>query len=206
MVIQSPPRPVRAPVAEGSVPRPGYRHQFRHLFRHRNLAIALAGAAGLATISLAGSSWALPTHPGSCGTDQLIVTALSGAPVGGERFAQLQFTARNGQSCVLSGPQQISLADAPAVTVVPEPAGTPGEVTVSPRHPAHETLRWSMQPRRFGQTQPTAVLVRTTNGGGVTRRLAWRFGPVDTDTLYVGPVRPGPATPRPVATSDNADR
>jgi hypothetical protein len=127
---------------------------------------------------------------------------VEGAPHAGQGAAQIQYTARTPRPCTLAGPQPVSLVGADGVTIVSDFSVAP-PVTVSPGHPAHETLRWNLSTDPAHRAKPTALLAQTGSGRGNPRRWAWRLDPISTapgqNALHVSSVHPGAA--RPTATA-----
>lgn len=165
------------------------------------LALITAAAAGGAALALgvAGMTWAFPSVPGSCDRDDVMVSVVAGAPRAGQGAAQVQYTARSGRSCTLTGSQPVSLVSAAGVVMVTDDSITAHPVTVSRGHPAHQTLRWNLSADPGHRVEPTALLASTSGWSGNPVRWAWRFGPISTaagnNAVRVGLVHPGPALP-----------
>jgi hypothetical protein len=150
-------------------------------------------------IGVAGVSLAFPATANSCDRDDVMISVVAGAPRAGQGAAQVQYTARSGRSCTLTGSQPVSLVGAAGVVIVPNDSIAARSVTVSRGQPAHQTLRWNLSADPSHRVGPTAVLASTIDWSGNPVRWAWRFGPISTvagaNSVHVGQVQPGPALP-----------
>lgn len=157
-----------------------------------------AGAVGAAVVAAGGSASAMPTDHAACNAGQLRTTVVPQSPGAGQRGIQLQFSAKNGQTCRLSGPQAISLTHASGVRVDRENPPSFPTVTVRPGHPAHELLTWSAGEMADHSVTPTSIRIQTVGERGDVITVPWRFGSVAdvpaAHELSVSPVEPGPAT------------
>lgn len=158
----------------------------------------VAGAAGTAVLIGGGSASAMPTDHVQCNADQLTTTVVPQSPGAGQRGIELQFTAKNGQSCQLSGAQAISLRNASGVTVDRQNPSSFPTVTVKPGKPAHELLYWGSGDMADHSVTPTSIKIQTVGDSGDVITVPWKYGSVAAvpaaDTLEVGVVEPGPAT------------
>jgi uncharacterized protein DUF4232 len=154
-----------------------------------------AGVALLLTGISNGSAIAMPTDQRQCDLSQLSVTLVPGDPGMGQRVAQLDYEAKPGQSCELSGPARVTLADAPGVTVREANPPSFPVLTVAPGHPAHVSLRWSTVPGQTPPVTPTALVLENDGLRGGSIAMPWRFGPVGTgpsNPFQVDVAQPGP--------------
>lgn len=164
----------------------------------KNAGFAIAAVLGtaLTTVSLsAGSASAMPSE--GCDASQLTTTIVPGSPGAGQRYAEIQFTAKDGQYCQLKGSVPVTLDGAPSVTVEPE-AGQPDQVVhLRPGTSAHQLLHWTAIEASGDQATPSALTVHTPGTHAQTVTLPWQFGSLDASadahTLRVGTVQEGPA-------------
>jgi hypothetical protein len=188
-------RPVSTPIGEGA------RRRERGARRVPQTALAASVTAGAAVLALGLTdlSWGFPVVADSCDRTDVMVSVVAGAPRAGQGAAQVQYTARSGRSCTLTGAQPVSLVGADGIAVVFDDSFAAHSVTVSRGHPAHQTLRWNLSADPNHRVEPTALLARTSNWSGDPVRWAWRFGPISTATgdgsVRVGLVQSGPALP-----------
>lgn len=164
----------------------------------RAVTATVAGLVGAATLMVVGgTAGAMPHDSLACDADQLVVTLVPGEPGAGQRSAQLSFVAQPGQSCQLSGPTAVTFTQALGLTVVRDNPPSVPVVTVSPGHPAHELVSWTVVPGPTGPVTPGALIIQTTGPKGAEVNLPWTFGPVGTgpnSPVRVGVVQPGPAS------------
>ncbi|WHT22220.1 DUF4232 domain-containing protein [Crossiella sp. CA-258035] len=155
-------------------------------------ALAVTAAVGLLG---AGVALANPTDQ-PCRAGQLDTTLVAGSPGAGQRYASLQFTAKPGNSCKLTGPLPVTLNGAPSVTVVPD-TGAATPVYLTSGKPAHVLLHWTGIGAPEQQQTPASVTVGFPAERPGSTTLPWKQGPVDAfaeaHTLRVGPVQAGPA-------------
>lgn len=115
----------------------------RRSVRRTAATIAVLGAAVAGTTVFAGAASAMPAG-GTCASGQLDTTLVAGDPGAGQRYANVQFTAKPGQTCTLRGALPLSLAGAPGIVVARDaPADGGPVVTVSDGHPASMLLHWT---------------------------------------------------------------
>ncbi|MFI9387691.1 DUF4232 domain-containing protein [Kutzneria sp. NPDC052558] len=157
------------------------------------------GAVAVAALVPAAGASAMPTDF-RCTSAQVTTTLTPGSPGAGQRYAQVTFTAKPGQSCNFQGSLPVSLAGAPGITVTTESdvANAP-LVTISDGRSATMLLHWSGIEAPADQVTPTGVTVvapSTTDPRGVSSdpniTLPWNLGAMDNSAqahnLYVGPV------------------
>jgi hypothetical protein len=158
--------------------------------------LTLAGLFSVVLLgALGGTAEAMPHDSLACDADQLTVTVVPGEPGAGQRSAQLSYLAKPGQSCQLSGPAAVTFIQAPGLTIVRENPPSFPLVTVSPGHPAHELVSWTVVPGPTGPVTPGALVIQTVGPKGDTVNLPWTFGAVGTgpnSPVRVGVVLPGP--------------
>jgi hypothetical protein len=169
----------------------------RNSVRRSIAAVAVLGAAaaGVAVAGV-GTASAMPTDRIQCNAGQLTTTLVAGDPGAGQRYAGLQFTARPGQHCQLSGVLPLTLTAAPGVTVVPDDSAvTP--VNLAPGQSAYELLHWAGIAAPADQVTPAGVRVQAPGERADTVALPRNQGPVDDTagdhTLTVSAVVAGPA-------------
>jgi hypothetical protein len=168
----------------------------KNVLRSGVAAAAVLGAAVVGASLWAGTASAMPAE--GCNADQLITTVVHGDPGAGQRYAEVQFTAKAHQYCQLKGILPVSLAGAPGVNVVADTsvAADPEKpVHLSPGRSAHVVLHWTGITEN--QVTPTSVTITTPGDRGQQITLPWNQGSMDAsdeaNTLLVSGVQPGPA-------------
>jgi hypothetical protein len=156
-------------------------------------AVAVAGAVSTGGTAAAATG---PAAPAQCDAGQLTTTLVAGDPGAGQRYASVQFTAKAGQTCQLTGVLPLSLTGAAGVRVVPD--GTTGSpVTLGPGQSGYELLHWGAIAPPAQQVTPAGVRVQTPGPAANVVSVPWNQGPVDNtptdDTVTVSPVVAGTA-------------
>ncbi|MEU4666878.1 DUF4232 domain-containing protein [Amycolatopsis sp. NPDC023774] len=161
---------------------------------------ALAGAAAASVAFLgAGTASAMPTDF-RCTAAQVDTSIVAGDPGAGQRYANVVFTAKPGESCNFQGALPVSFTGADGVTVTPEAGSSDAPlVTIADGQQATMLLHWSGIEAPEHQVQPSAVTI--TASGTTTPRgdtsdpqitLPWDQSPLDASaeahTVTVGPV------------------
>jgi hypothetical protein len=167
----------------------------RSIVRRGIAAVAVFGATAAGAFALAGPASAMPNE--GCNADQLDTTLVAGSPGAGQRYAEIQFTAKAHQYCQLKGALPVSLKGAPAITVAGENGnGDPVVVHLRPGKSAHVLLHWTGI--EADQVTPESVTVGTPGDRAQSVTLPWKQGSMDATveahTLRVGTVEAGPAT------------
>jgi hypothetical protein len=169
----------------------------KNVLRSGVAAAAVLGAAVVGAGLWAGTASAMPNE--GCRASQLTTTVVHGEPGAGQRYAEVQFTAKPGQYCQLKGSLPVSLAGAPGVNVV---ADTPSDsapetvVHLRPGQSAHLQLHWTGIEEN--QVTPSSITITAPGDYGPQQiTLPWNEGSLDagTDahTLNVGMIQAGPA-------------
>ncbi|MGW1681687.1 hypothetical protein [Saccharopolyspora sp. NPDC002376] len=147
-------------------------------------AMSVAGtlvAGGLVLSSAVG--WAMPTERGQCNVQDLNITTNERvAPVPGERLFEINFAAKPGVSCKMSGaPSDLvfySPGGAPLGidSQLPDPDGAT-EVTVDEQHPA---VVYIAAPQSEGPAMAGSISFNLPSGGSDTAAwTAWTPGSID---------------------------
>ncbi|MCU1681998.1 MAG: hypothetical protein JWQ81_2737 [Amycolatopsis sp.] len=160
--------------------------------------IAAAAALGvsLAGASLwAGTASAMPAE--GCNADQLVTTVVHGSPGAGQRYAEVQFTAKAHQYCQLKGNLPVTITGARNVLVTPDTFSPATVVHLRPGSSAHVLLHWTGIADAAQQETPNSITVRTPGDRGQHVTLPWNEGSVDASpeshSIDVGVVQAGPA-------------
>ncbi|MFI5610692.1 DUF4232 domain-containing protein [Amycolatopsis sp. NPDC051903] len=169
-------------------------------FRRAAAVTGLAGAAVAAVaFASAGTASAMPTDF-RCTAGQVDTTIVAGDPGAGQRYANVVFTAKPGESCNLEGALPVAFTGADGVTVTADPSAANAPlVTISDGQQATMLLHWSGIEGPEQQVQPTSVTI--TAPGVTTPRgdtsdpritLPWNQSPLDNapeaHEVTVGPV------------------
>lgn len=169
----------------------------KNVLRSGVAAAAVLGAAVVGVGLWAGTASAMPNE--GCNADQLVTTVVHGDPGAGQRYAEVQFTAKANQYCQLKGNLAVSLAGAPGVNVVADTSSASSPETVvhlRPGQSAHVLLHWTGIEEN--QVTPSAITITAPGDYGKQQiTLPWTQGPMDASaeahTLTVGAVQQGPA-------------
>lgn len=153
--------------------------------RHALAVTAAVGIAATAAVLTAGTATAMPTDF-RCTSSQVSTTLVAGDPGAGQRYAQVRFTAKPGETCNLTGALPVQLTGAPGVSVLQDDTNAP-VVTISDGHSATMLLHWSAIEDPAHQVTPSSVTVTapaSTDPRGNTSdpaiTLPWKQGPIDS--------------------------
>ncbi|QUQ67009.1 DUF4232 domain-containing protein [Kutzneria sp. CA-103260] len=147
---------------------------------------AVLGAVAVAALVPAAAASAMPTDF-RCTSAQVTTTLVPGEPGAGQRYAQVKFTAKPGQSCNFQGSLPVSLTGAPGITVTTaaDAANAP-LVTISDGQSATMLLHWTGIEAPSNQVTPASVTVvapSTTDPRGISSdpniTLPWSLGAMD---------------------------
>lgn len=156
-------------------------------------AIAAVGLAGLAVFATAGTASAMPGDH-LCTANEVTAKLVAGDPGAGQRYANVQFTAKPDRGCSLQGAQPVSLAGAPGIDVTTD-RGQGKLVTIANGESASMLLHWSGINAPAQQVTPSAVKITLAHDTFIT--LPWNQGPLDDSQeahgLRVSAVQPGAA-------------
>ena len=160
---------------------------------------AVLGTATVVALVPVAAASAMPTDF-RCTAGQVTTTLLPGEPGAGQRYAQVQFTAKPGVTCNFQGSLPVSLTGAPGIVVTTEDnAANAPLVTISDGQSATMLLHWTGIEAPEDQVTPanvTVVAPSDTDPRGVTSdpniTLPWNLGGLDNSAeahdLIVGPV------------------
>ncbi|MDQ0383094.1 DUF4232 domain-containing protein [Amycolatopsis thermophila] len=167
----------------------------------RRTGVVIAAAAGLGTVA-AGTAQAEPTDLG-CTATQVDTTLVYGGSGAGTRGGYLQFTAKPGEACYLTGAVPVGLVGAHDVLVANDAPADAPMLYLRNGSSAHVQLTWTTVSPDQQQT-PLAVTVDTPgHPDGPVMTVPWTLGPVDTTPesheIHVGPATPGEAPAGPAA-------
>jgi hypothetical protein len=160
-------------------------------------ATVLGAIAAAALVPVAAAS-AMPTDF-RCTSAQVTTTLVPGEPGAGQRYAQVKFTAKPGQTCNFQGSLPVSLVGAPGIKVTSDADVNAPLVTISDGQSATMLLHWTGIEAPENQVTPASVTVvapSTTDPRGVSSdpniTLPWNLGAMDDSAqaheLIVGPV------------------
>jgi hypothetical protein len=158
-------------------------------------AAAVLGASVVGAGLWAGTASAMPNE--ACNADQLTTTIVHGDPGAGQRYAEVQFTAKAHQYCQLKGNLPMTLVGAHDVLLAPSADSAATVVHLSPGKSAHVLLHWTGIADEAQQETPNAITVQTPGDRGQSVTLQWNQGSVDASpeshSIDVGVVEAGPA-------------
>ncbi|MBK1787452.1 DUF4232 domain-containing protein [Prauserella cavernicola] len=153
-------------------------------------------AAGVATLA-SGAAQAESTDLG-CTAQQVDTTLVPGEPGAGSRYGYLEFTAKPGEACYLSGSVPVNLVGAHDVLLSNEAPSDAPHVYLRDGSSAHVNLRWTAIAANDQQQKPLAITVDTPgNPEAPAISVPWTLDSVDatpdSHTVHVGAATGGPA-------------
>ncbi|WP_370940419.1 DUF4232 domain-containing protein [Amycolatopsis sp. cg13] len=173
----------------------------------RRIAIAVAVAGGAAA-AFAGTAAATTASTDSsalpCTANQFSTKLVYGGAGAGQRQAALQFTANEGERCVLSGRADVNLVGAHDVLVNNEASADAPPVLIANGSSAYVPLHWTAIGSDDEQQTPNAVTMTAPadsnpHGDPIDPNVTvdWTFGAVDANadshTIDVGTLTAGEA-------------
>lgn len=171
----------------------------------RRIAVAVAVAGGAAAV-FAGTANATTTESSAlpCTANQFSTKLVYGGAGAGQRNAAMQFTANQGERCVLSGRADVDLVGAHNVLVNNEAPADAPPVLIANGSSAYVPLHWTAIGSDDEQQTPNALTVTAPaasnpHGDPIDPNVTvdWTFGAVDagadSHTIDVGAMTAGEA-------------